>query len=332
MKNLQPYLAKEKTIHIIREFFIKQKFHEVMVPLLNPALPLEPNLYSFATDWNYLDKTKKFYLPTSPESALKKQLAKGFEQVFSLASTFRNQEDQDVEHNPEFLMLEWYRTNAHYHHIMTDLEELVAFLYQKMYPTQAQEKDLTLIYDGKTINLAKPWPRVSLAELFEQEVGEPLANYLTLIELKKLASKKGFVTDNATWEELFNQFFLEFLEKKLGTDPVFLIDFPSRISPLCAPRKDKPQYAQRFEFYLAGMELANGNTEQTDAQLVRQKFEQEQLYRQKNNFPSHEIDQEFLSALATMNSTGQTYAGVGLGVERLAMIFANITNIQEFII
>ncbi len=332
MKKNHPYLIREQVVKAIRQYFEEQSFHEVLVPMLNRALPLEPNLYAFETHWHYQDKTEKLYLPTSPESSLKKMLAKGFEKVFAIAPSFRNLEPVDVEHHPEFLMLEWYRANGNYEAIMDDVQELVKFVAKKIKLYLDDESQSSeLVYQEETINIKGKWRRASLESLFKEKVGCSFKD-LSLSKLIKLAEKNGYQVLDATWEELFNQFFMDKIESSLGNQPLFLTDFPSRISPLCKARTDKPYLAERFEVYLGGLEIGNGNSELTDSKLVKKKFLEEQKYRQTSKLLAHDIDQEFLQALSEMDQTGRSYAGIGLGVERLAMILANQNSLDEMLV
>jgi len=323
-QTLASIFIREQVIDAIREFFKHDGFHEIITPVLNQGLPLEPNLYSFSTEWQYLDRQQTLYLPTSPEAGLKKMLALGLEKVFAISPSFRNQEPADQEHNPEFLMLEWYRSNADYQQIMVDVEELIHFVAKKLATVKRQQ----LKYQEEIINLTTPWKRVSLAELFFKEINQPIANFLRLSEMQSLAKKLGYQTQNSTWEQLFNQVFIELLEPQLGKQPVFLIDFPARISPLCKPKPDQLFLAQRFEVYLAGMELGNGNTEETKVEKVQGYFQKEQDFRVKNKLSIPKIDQQFLQALKRLDQTNKNYAGIGLGVERLAMILANESEIK----
>ncbi len=325
MKKENPFFIKELVIRSIRQFFYDQEFHEVVVPVLNQALPLEPNLYSFSTTWQYMDNSKQLFLPTSPESALKKILARGVEKVFAIGHTFRNLEPADLEHNPEFLMLEWYRSGANYEKIMADVEELVNYVWKKV--SEYLGASTSLEYLGEIINLDSPWKKVSLEELFNQFLEVELENCLGLSQIKKIANKFGYQTDDTTWEQLFNQLFMDKIEPSLGKQPLFLVDFPAQISPLCKVQPKKPYLAQRFEVYLGGLEIGNGNNEQTNSTLVKKHFLQEQKFREKNQLPTHPIDNEFLEALKILNSTGKKYAGIGMGVERLAMIMSNQNQI-----
>ena len=327
--NLEPFIISEQVIKACRDFFDQQGFHEVAAPVLNPSLPLEPNLYSFQTDWDNLSQKKQLFLAASPEVSLKKMLAAGMEQCYALTPSFRNREPADADHNPEFLMLEWYRSEADYQQIMTEVTDLVIFVKARLDQFQQLSPSNQLSYQDKNISLESSWPRLSLAKLFAQTTGVEIKQVLELEQLKQLAEKKGYNPERSTWEALFNQIFVNDIEPALPQGPLFLTDFPAKISPLCQPQPDSPHLAERFEFYLAGIELANGNTERLDAAAVKKAFEQEQYYRTEHDLPTHPIDQDFISALQHLAHTKKKFAGVALGLDRLAMIFADKTSLAE---
>lgn len=279
MINLQPTFIREEIIKATRAFFYTKKFHEVVVPVLNDAVPLEPHLFPFETSWNTVEGEKKRYLSLSPERNLKRMLAAGIGNCFALGKSFRNLENSGSLHLPEFLMLEWYREDVDYHKIMKDTEELILYIQESLKKQHLSKKKLVL-----------GWKKVSLHSLFKKTGG---------------------------WDEereVFDQIFVNKIESKFPQEPFFLIDFPTRISPLCKPQKEKPHLAERFELYINGMEIGNGNTENTDADSVRKALKKP-------------VDKTFLSALKTMNK--KTYAGVGLGIDRLAMLFSGVTDIKE---
>lgn len=327
MKKNDQFFIKELVIKTVREFFYQQSFHEVITPVLNRAVPLEPNLYSFSTIWKYMDKSQVMYLPTSPEASLKKMLAKGLDKVFSIGQTFRNLEPADVEHNPEFLMLEWYRSDANYQMIMADVEELVNAVWVEVKNYLGNNEEPR--YGTEKISLNSPWKRVSLETLFNQVTGVKLEKTLELQQMKNIAKSLGYQTQGTNWEQLFNQIVMDKIEPFLGKQPLFLIDFPAQTSPLCKVQKNRQYLAERFEVYLGGLEIGNGNNEQTDTTLVKKHFLQEQKFREKNQLPTHPIDYEFLEALKTMGESGKSYAGIGMGVERLVMIMSNQNRIYS---
>ena len=320
--NFQPLFIREVVIAAIRECFSKKKYHEVVAPILNASLPLEPNFYSFEATWHFVDHSAPVFLPTSPEAALKKMLAMGLGNCFSIAKSFRNNEIAGTQHNPEFLMLEWYQEDSTYRDVMTETQKLLQFVAKKAAAFDVQTEERSAL-------LFESWAMLSLADLFEEHIGVSLESVVTEVALFAVAQAKGYSTDNATWSEVFDQLFINEIEPFLPQSPFFLIDFPTRISPLCKPRSDRPFLAERFEVYLAGMELGNGNTENTDEQSVRVMFEKEAEFRKKQNLHSHPFDKEFLAALRTLRETKKSYAGIGLGVDRLAMCVAGVTDIAE---
>jgi elongation factor P--beta-lysine ligase len=330
MQNNHPFFIKEQLIKAIRRFFEEQQFHEVIVPVLNEALPVDPNIYAFKTAWHYADQTHERYLSTSPEAALKKALALGLEKVFAISPSFRDFDPAGNDHHPEFLMLEWYRAGTDYQTIMDEVEELIVEVNREVQSYLNNDLSLgdQLCYQGEWLSLKRPWKRVSLPTLFEQVAGAPFFEYQRLDKMQILAQKYNYQINNATWEQLFNQFFTDQLEPTLGAQPVFLTDLPSQISPCAVGKIDNPHLAERFELYLGGMELANGNTEETDSILIAKRFKQENAERLKNGESSYPVDQEFITALEAMSRTKQPYAGVGLGVERLGMLLADRTTLS----
>ncbi|MFH0772945.1 MAG: amino acid--tRNA ligase-related protein [bacterium] len=303
MKKIEKYLIREKIIKTIREFFYRQNFHEVIVPLLNTALPLEPNLRPFITTQKSRDTDRTYYLAMSPERGIKNMLAQGMGDCFAISKSFRNYEQVGTLHMNEFIMLEWYRKGVAYTAIMNDVEQLLTEIDKKMRNTaQLQKNHLQ---------------RVSLNDLFEKRIG---INLDTLITDEKLlwevAKKKGYKTTGATWEELYDQLFVNEIESTFSHEAFFLIDFPARISPLCKTDHKNPHFAERFELYIHGIEMGNGNTENTDTTSIQKLFEKES---KKTGMP---LDEQFLASLEQMKDT--TYAGVGIGIDRLTMLYTNL--------
>ena len=253
MTNLKSTIIREEIIKTIRSFFYKQKFHEVIPDILNDTLPSEPNLTPFSTIWKTQGSEKTYFLPMSPERSIKKMLTQGIGNCFAISKSFRNLERSGSLHQPEFLMLEWYRENAVYTDIMTDVEKLFT-----------------------NFGFKKNWPVLSLKKLFQKYLGLDLE--------KTIANDKLFLED-------YDQLFVNEIESKLPKTPLFLVDFPAKISPLCKPQKNNPLFAERFECYVNGIEIGNGNTENTDTKSVQKIFEQEQ---KRTNLP---VDEEFLNSL-----------------------------------
>lgn len=327
MKKLQGYFIREEILRAIRDFFAVQKFHEVIAPVLNEALPLEPTVYSFSTQWQKQNGEKTLYLSTSPESGIKKMLATGLGNCYAISKCFRNLEDSGPQHNPEFLMLEWYRKNAQYQDIMRDVEQLFIFIKKRVDVFLERKESNFLEYQHQKIDVVTQWPILSLETLFKKYVGIHLAEIISDKAIRNFATTKGYQTAGATWEQLFDQVVLNEVAPHFPALPFFLTDFPARISPLCAVNAHKKYLAERFEFFIAGMEIGNGNTENTDSQTVKKYFQAELSERKKTMKSAHPIDQSFLDAIENLGIT--TYAGIGLGIDRLAMIFADTQNISD---
>jgi len=327
MQKLQQLFIQEQIIIAIRKFFSEKGFHEVITPVLNQALPLEPNIYAFKTDWNTTKGKTSLYLQTSPESYLKKLLALGVGNCFSISKSFRNLESSGTRHNPEFLMLEWYRENADYFDIIKDTQDLILSIKHHIDSYQNQNSSTILEYQIQQIELKTPWPILSLVDLISQYSNLQIENILDDSKLFEVAKQKGYDIKNTTWGALFDQIFLNEIEPHLPITPIFLTDFPSKTSPLCTPRNDKPYLAQRFELYIANIELANGNTENTDTKTIIKVFEQENNFRQKNKILAPPIDQSFLTSLEKIKD--KSYAGIGVGIDRLTMLFSNQANIID---
>ena len=331
-KSIRPIIIREQVIKSVREFFTKKEFHEVVIPVFNSSLPLEQNIYSFKTTWVNLKGKKVFYLTTSPEAYLKKMIAKGIGNCFAIGHSFRNMESAGKIHNPEFLMLEWYRQDAAYEYIMREVKELILFCQKVILASESVSA--SRIRRGSWTSqddvLLHEWPVISLEYLFKKYARLNLADIIDDKRLTKAAKEKGYKIEDKTWEQIFNQIFLNEIEPHLSPkEPFFLIDYPAKISPLCAKRKDKPYLAQRFELYIAGIEIGNGNTENTDYKSVHKVFKVESEKRKKVGELSPPIDMEFIRALKKMQ--GKSYAGIGLGVDRLAMMLGGIKNIKQLL-
>jgi len=323
--NWQTYYIKEWTVQAVRHYFISRGFHEVETPVLLTQVPLEPNLFTMKTRWQ--ERKIDFYLATSPESSLKKLIAKGIGNCFAISKVFRDLEDIGPTHNLEFSMLEWYEMGYDYKHIAKTTENLVLSTYHKVLKKLKLPKTNKLIYQGKQIDLTPPWHRFTLQELFQKYANMDLSQNLEVDSIIATAKTKGYNTkDTTSWEPLYTQIFINEVENNLPQDkPVFIFDYPTQLSPLCKPCPNSPGFSQRYEFYIGGMEIGNAYTELTDAKVLEENFKKEEEFRKRNHLPSHPYDRELIKA--TQNFSDCT--GIGLGLDRLAMIFANTTNIED---
>lgn len=301
---LQKLRGAMEVRRLIREWFRLQGFFEVETPILVRAPGQEPHLSPFETvvrDERGMEMPAR--LITSPEYALKKLLVAGFPQVFELARCFRNNEPTGGLHNPDFTMLEWYRAGTDYRGIMEDVEQLVFYIHQNLLRTT--------YYILRTVDFTPPWEHLSAREAFQRYAGVDLEREL----------------DRPDFEDWYFKTFLTKIERMLGhTKPTILYDYPASMAALARLKPTDPRYAERFEVYVRGLELANAFSELTDVKEQRRRFLGEQEARRKAGKPVHPIDEEFLAALeAGLPSCG----GIALGVDRLAMVLLDARSIRE---
>lgn len=332
----KPYWVREKVIDGIREFFKKEGFHEVEVPLLLPTASTEPFLEVFKTELKD-DQDKKWdvFLPSSPEFALKKLLSAGSGSIFAITKSFRNGEGHSGRHNPEFTILEWYHTPGDYWTVADQFERLMIQINRttrKLRLSENQtvrESEDTLIYQGKTYSLKTPWERISVSEAFLKYAGIDTETMLDKEKLKEIGLKKGYkVDENTTWEEIWNQIIANEIEPKLGVKgPTILYDYPVAQAAL-AKKSTDPRFAQRWEVYMGGMELGNCFNELTDWQEQEARCKSDLAERKKLGKTEFPMDTDFIEALKMgMPPTG----GIAVGVDRLAALFADTPNIQDLL-
>jgi lysyl-tRNA synthetase class 2 len=299
-KQLNQYLVREKVIDVIRKFFKDRDFHEVFTPILVPVPSIEPNLEVFQTELRTAKGIKrKAYLISSPEYAIKRLLAAGVGNCFEITKSFRNEEEISRLHSPEFTILEWYRVNADYFDIMEDFEDLFIKIIGKD----------ELNYQGEMYDLTKPWPRISFAEAFKKYAGKNLDD----------------IKDEDFYQIFFNEVEPHILKSK---KPVFLYDYPISQASLARPKKDNPKYAERFEVFIAGVELGNCFSELIDANLQRERFEKDLALRQAQGKTAFPIDEDFIEAL---KSGMPASSGIAVGVDRLVMLAADTLAVSDTI-
>ena len=320
-------LARETVIDAIRSYLKSQGMREVFTPVLVPIPSIEPNLDVFETTLTTSKgASHRAFLTMSPEYAIKKILSGGVGSVFEITRAFRNNEEVSATHNPEFTMLEWYRVEADYTHIMRDFEQLFISVVSAVNP----DVDLAKwVYQDETYNLSTPWPRWSVAEAFYTSCGINADTLLDEKDLLAAAKQKGYtVEETTTWEEIFYQLIFNEIEpamKKTG-QPVFLYDYPASQASLSRKKADDPRFAERFEVFLAGMELGNCFSELLDETEQRARFEADYKARQEAGKTLYPLDEDLLLAL---KSGLPTVSGIAVGVDRLVMLATNAATIAE---
>ena len=317
--------TRAKIIRAVRSFFESRGFLEIEPPYLTPYPTLDSNIHSIKV----LLKDEKgiqhpFFLHTSPEHAMKKLLAAGAERIFFLGKVFRDREITFL-HNPEFTMVEWYRTNATYIDIQKDTEELIRFIARELL---GEEK---IIYQKNKIDLKTPWEKVTIKELFRQKVKINIGENLSTELLKKAATACGIkFTSNDDWESLFFRIFLEKIEPLLGREkPTFVLDYPIQMGQMAKRKRENPKWVERVELYIGGIELANGYTELLDPDEQKERFKKEQKQRTVSENSTYPIDTELISALKMGIPPS---AGIALGIDRLVMLFTDKQNIQDVLL
>jgi elongation factor P--(R)-beta-lysine ligase len=282
---------RSKLIQSIRQYFINLDFLEIETPLRIPAPAPEEHIEALPSgDW---------FLQTSPEICMKRLLAAGYPRIFQLCKCFRAGERGKL-HLPEFTMLEWYVAGFDYRQLMNQCEEMVIGIADVLGFAD------NIVRRGKKINLKPPWERISVQEAFKKYAPVTL--------------EKSLRKDN------FDEIMVEFIEPNLGSaKPSFLYDYPAKLGALARLKSTDPTVAERFELYIGGLELANGFSELTDAREQRQRFEEAIQIRAQKNYAAYKMPEKFLDSLENMPES----AGIALGLDRLIMLLANATTIDE---
>ncbi len=311
-------------IKLIREFFWSLDFVETETPIAVKYPGQEPYLNPVpVVFYDPAGREEKFYLHTSPELAMKKLLAAGYHKIFQIVKCFRNNEAFGGIHNTEFSMIEWYRAPGSYQDIMDDVENLFKFVGEKL-------NKQTVHYGSKEMNIFTKWDRLSMKEVWQKYAKVNLDEYLGFASLKKLVIEKGYkVGDGDAYEDLFFKIFLNEIEPNLGNEtPVFVYDFPAQMTSLSRLCQHDSRYAERFELYIGGLELANAFGELTDADEQKKLLEKDRDLRLKLGKETWPVDNDFISALQSGIAPA---GGVALGVDRMVVLFTGAKDINEVI-
>jgi lysyl-tRNA synthetase class 2 len=306
--------ARARFIQALREAMWRRGFVEVPTPVLQPiyggaaARPFTTKIWAIDEEW---------YLRISPELYLKRYIIAGFPKVFEIGPQFRN-EDIDALHNPEFWSLEAYQAYADYKDVMRLTEEVV-------YEAVAAVLGSGVVkYREWNINFSPPWRRITLHDALREFGGvdpERLTDDQIKEKLREFQVPLKVYNRGIALVKLFEKL----VEKKL-IQPTFVLDYPEESTPLCKPHREKPGLVERFEAFVGGLEVANAYTELNDP--VKQ---YEYFAREEELFPkeeAHPLDWDFVEELSFgMPPTG----GVGIGVDRLAMIITNAESIKDVI-
>ncbi len=314
----QTFIKRSAILREIRNHLDAQGFIEVETPVLvhnAGGAAARP----FVTHHNALGED--LYLRISLELYLKRLIVGGLERVYEIGRVFRN-EGVDVRHNPEFTLLELYQAYTDFHGMMDLVEDLYRTVAQKICGT------LHLVYDGKEIDLEKPFARLTMTDAVKQYAGVDFSA-ITFEEAKTLAKERGIEFEARHKKgDLLNLFFEEYVEDKL-VQPTFITEHPVDISPLAKRKPDDPEYTERFELYMNCAEMANAFSELNDPIDQRGRFEaQEELIKAGDDEANH-TDEDFLMALEYgMPPTG----GIGIGIDRMVMLLTDSYSIRDVLL
>ena len=310
---------RSKIINAIRDFLINKKgYFEVENPVLQPIYG-GTRARPFKTHHNSLDMN--LYLRISNELYLKRLIVGGFEKVFEIGHTFRN-EGMDRNHNPEFTMLETMEAYADYMDNMNLIEEMFEFAAKTVFGKTKLE------YQGNLIDYKRPWNRVKLVDIFKSHTGVHFYEIDTLEKAISLAKKLGVeVKDFMTDGEIL----LEIFEKKCTDQliqPTFVYDYPADFYPLAKRKTENPKFVESFDIYVAGMEMGTNYSEQNDPEELRKAWLAEKKKAKEGNPEAQKLDEDFLTALEYgMPPT----SGIGPGLDRWVMVMTNSPAIADVI-
>ncbi|PLX28298.1 hypothetical protein C0581_02810 [Candidatus Parcubacteria bacterium] len=312
-KNKERLELRSQITRLIREFFWSKDFLEVETPIIVKYPGQEPNLAPMKIGIS--DEQQQIfqgYLHTSPEYTMKKMLAAGMTNIFSLCKTFRDQESFGGTHNPEFTMIEWYRTSCDMFTLMEDVENLFMFVAEKI--------------EVKSKKFVK-FKRIHMRDLWKEIIGVNLDDYLNREKMYELCVQKTYnPKEDESYEELFYRIFLNEIEPKLeDMGNTILHHYPSQMAALSRLSNEDPRYAERFEVYIDGIEIANAFSELTDKQEQLRRLQDEQSERKRFGKDVYDIDMEFIDALETMPDS----AGIALGVDRMVQVLLGCKNIDD---
>ena len=318
----QRFIARSKAVSGIREFMVNHEFLEVETPMLHP-IPGGANARPFETHHNALDQ--QMFLRIAPELYLKRLLVGGFERVFEINRNFRN-EGISVRHNPEFTMMEFYAAYWNYQDLMQFTESLIRDAAQKAVGT------LLLTYDGKPVDLSKPFARLTIREaiIAHTEAADHVDDSAWLIlALKKLGhSEEKHKLSARSLASLQVLYFEETVEEKLW-EPTFICEHPVEISPLARASDTHPEVTERFELYITGREFGNGFSELNDAEDQAARFHAQVNAKDSGDDEAMLFDHDFVRALEYgMPPAG----GCGIGIDRLMMLLTDSPSIRDVIL
>ncbi|TVQ83210.1 MAG: EF-P lysine aminoacylase GenX [Micavibrio sp.] len=323
----RPAVFAEKIPHLqrrarlladLRGFLSGRGYLEVETSALQTSPGMEVHVKAFETQLYTPDRMEnaRRFLQTSPEIAMKKLLVAGVPKIFQICQVFRNAEGSPL-HRPSFTMLEWYAAGMEYRDLMKEATDLIRHC--------AGGKKI--LWGGKTSDPASDWQMISVAESFQTYAGIDLGAVLEDVDAFAAAARAADVPphEGDGWEDIFFRVFLEKIESHLGHPaPSILYDYPASMAALSRKKPEDPQFAERFEIYICGVELANAFGELTDAAEQKSRFEKAMTEKKEIYGEDYPVDMDFIAAL---EYGMPDCSGIALGVDRLAMLLSGAEDI-----
>lgn len=315
------FAARGAIIKALREFFDQRSYLEVETPMLHPV-PGGAAAKPFITHHNALDVD--LYMRVAPELYLKRLLVGGMPRVYEIGRCFRN-EGIDVQHNPEFTMLEAYEAYANYEDYMRLIEELVPFLVSRLGTTGP-----TFVYGKHEINSSSPYPRFGFRDALIKYAKFDIEKYTDHKKLAAAASKAGAqIPPDASRGKIYDELYKTFVRPKL-IQPTFVVDHPVELSPLSKRKPGDPRYVERFQLVTGGgIELVNAFSELNDPLDQEARFNEQEKAHGAGEEDTHRMDEDFLEALQHGMPPA---AGLGIGIDRLVALLTNQHSIKEVIL
>ena len=319
LESREVFEVRARAIAEIRSFLNERGFLEVETPMMQPIAG-GATARPFVTHHNALGID--LYMRIAPELYLKRLVVGGLERVFEINRNFRN-EGISTQHNPEFTMLEYYQAYADYNEVMDDIEAMIHRV------CVAVKGGPHLDYGGVEVDLTPPWQRLPLRDLALEHSGATEADFASVDSLIAFFKQRGLELPKPPLKgKLIYELFDHYAEDKL-LKPTFVIDFPRAVSPLSKCNPDDPELTERFELFIAGLELANGFSELNDPADQRSRFEEQLMQRDEGDVEAHRMDEDYILALEHgLPPTG----GVGVGIDRLVMLLTDSPSIRDVIL
>ena len=318
-ENRQTFRNRSRIISLLRRYLDDNGFLEFETPILQPVYG-GANARPFTTYHNFLDQ--KLFLRIAPELYLKRLVVGGFEKVFEISRNFRN-EGVDADHNPEFTMVEIYQVYRDFSDMMELTEKIVTSIIDRMHGKYE------LPFGETMLNFTAPWKKLTMEDAVKEIAGIEIFSH-SVEELRTLAHEHRIEDPDKprNQREYLIAFFEALVEEKL-VQPTFIYDYPVENSPLAKRHRTKEGFTERFELFIAGMEVGNGFSELNDPVDQKERFEAQDEKRRLGDVEAQMIDYDFINAIGYgMPPTG----GVGIGIDRLVMLLTNNDSIKEVIL